>query len=197
MQRYYMRILWMVPIYSIESWCALRFKNQKIYLETAREAYEAYVIYSFFMLLHNFLGPRPKLLERLRSKGESHKMMFPLCCFPRMSPRGFLRRTSFGVFQYVFLRFTIAILTLILEHVDLYGEGEWKNPKVAYIYFLIILNVSQFWAMYCLVLFYHEFKTDLKPLRPLGKFLVVKAVVFFSFWQSILISVRIRGFGPC
>jgi len=40
LQKYYIRILWMVPIYAVESWFALRFKEQKIYLETAREAYE-------------------------------------------------------------------------------------------------------------------------------------------------------------
>ncbi|RYG57115.1 OSTA/TMEM184 family protein [archaeon] len=40
LQRHYIRILWMVPIYAIESWCALRFKDEKVYLETARECYE-------------------------------------------------------------------------------------------------------------------------------------------------------------
>ena len=28
LQRHYIRILWMVPIYSIESWLALRFNHQ-------------------------------------------------------------------------------------------------------------------------------------------------------------------------
>lgn len=30
--------------------------GQKIFLETAREAYEAYVIYNFYMLMLNYLG---------------------------------------------------------------------------------------------------------------------------------------------
>jgi hypothetical protein len=57
-QRHYIRILWMVPIYSIESWLALRFNEQKLYLETMREAYEAYVVYSFFKLMREFFGPK-------------------------------------------------------------------------------------------------------------------------------------------
>jgi hypothetical protein len=48
----------MVPIYSIESWLALRFNEQKLYLETMREAYEAYVVYSFFKLMREFFGPK-------------------------------------------------------------------------------------------------------------------------------------------
>jgi len=55
LQRYCIRILFMVPIYSLESWLALRFKEQKVYLETLREAYEAYVIYSFFHLMLSYL----------------------------------------------------------------------------------------------------------------------------------------------
>ena len=51
LQRYYIRVLWMVPIYAIESWLALRFQDYKVYIETPRDAYEAYVIYSFYRLV--------------------------------------------------------------------------------------------------------------------------------------------------
>jgi hypothetical protein len=40
LQRYYIRCLWMVPIYSIESWLALRYQDYKVYIETPRDAYE-------------------------------------------------------------------------------------------------------------------------------------------------------------
>ncbi len=60
-QRHYIRILWMVPIYSVESWLALRFNRQKVYLETAREAYEAYVVYSLYKLMREYLGDKPRV----------------------------------------------------------------------------------------------------------------------------------------
>ena len=40
LQRYIIRILWLVPIYAIDSWFSLRFKNIALYLDTARETYE-------------------------------------------------------------------------------------------------------------------------------------------------------------
>lgn len=39
-QVYYVRILGMIPIYSIESWFALRYKEQATYLEALRDMYE-------------------------------------------------------------------------------------------------------------------------------------------------------------
>ena len=39
----------------------------------------------------------------------------------------------------------------------------------------------QLYALACLALFYLELKEELAPLKPLGKFLVIKAVVFFSW----------------
>ncbi len=46
----------MVPIYSIDSFLSLRFKTSAIYLNTMRETYEAYVIYSFTVFLMNFVA---------------------------------------------------------------------------------------------------------------------------------------------
>jgi hypothetical protein len=42
-QVYVVRILWMVPFYSVESWLAMRFHKQAIYIETLRDLYESYV----------------------------------------------------------------------------------------------------------------------------------------------------------
>ena len=37
LQRYMIRVMWMVPIYAVESWLSLRFKEEAKYIETARE----------------------------------------------------------------------------------------------------------------------------------------------------------------
>lgn len=55
LQRHVIRILWMVPIYSLDAWLALRFKDARGYLDPVREIYEAYVIYNFYAYLMNYL----------------------------------------------------------------------------------------------------------------------------------------------
>jgi hypothetical protein len=76
-----MRILWMVPIYATDSFLALRFVDANIYLDVARECYEAYVIYNFYSYLLLFLRKRPEFDHHLSTRPD-HKHMFPCCCLP-------------------------------------------------------------------------------------------------------------------
>jgi len=43
--------------------------------------------------------------------------------------------------------------------------------------------------MYFLILFYHVVQKELKPFNPVSKFLCIKIVIMFAFWQGILISL--------
>nr|GMD02979.1 transmembrane protein 184C [Ipomoea batatas] len=57
--------------------------------------------------------------------------------------------------------------------------------------FTIILNISFYVAMYSLLAFYHVFSKELQPHKPLSKFLCIKGIVFFSFWQGILLDILV------
>jgi Organic solute transporter Ostalpha len=192
LQRYYIRIILMVPIYSIESWLALRFKEQEIIFATLREAYEAFVIYSFTQLLMQFFGPKENLLQILASHGTHAHMLPPLswCIRPWKLTGQFVYRVRLGTFQYVITRLFFAILTLILGYLGWYDFHHWYTARIIVVF---TLNLSQLYAMYALLMFYHELYKELQPLKPLGKFLSVKLVVFFSFWQGVLISLLVEA----
>ena len=42
------------------------------------------------------------------------------------------------------------------------------------------------WAMYCLMLFYYSLHDELHALKPMGKLLCIKGVLFFTFWSARL-----------
>lgn len=348
LQRHYIRILLMPAIYSCESYLALAYPEHRVYLETARECYEAFALYSFLKLLIEYLGPREKLIARLEGrldppslvpdaadisrrnsgratpprglsakmlnwlasppqlssrprddsegpaaldipaqdeddegmagggtavKGESplkpdaltplrsaaygpagggqrsmdddslptgaredgdaelavaaadnaatiesvklfglmgsHRrsggagastmysqvpdgratMLAPFCCLPRWRfPQPFLFRTSSGVLQYVIVRVTTSIITFALEAVGKYREGDFHDASAGYVWMIIILNVSQAWALWCLAMFAFHLWPHLSQLRPLSKFSVIKFVVFICWWQQVIIA---------
>lgn len=91
------------------------------------------------------------------------------------------------VYQYVLLRLICTIIILIAEANHAYHES-FSDPVYAATAFII--NVSQMYALYVLALFYLELKADLKPLAPLGKFMVIKVR---DLRLSMHLSLHIHG----
>ncbi|KAF7463634.1 transmembrane protein 184C isoform X1 [Marmota monax] len=192
LQKPIIRILWMVPIYSLDSWIALKYPSIAIYVDTCRECYEAYVIYNFMGFLTNYLTNRyPNLVLILEAK-DQQKHFPPLCCCPPW-PMGevLLFRCKLGVLQYTVVRPFTTIVALICELLGIYDEGNFSFSN-AWTYLVIINNMSQLFAMYCLLLFYKVLKEELSPIQPVGKFLCVKLVVFVSFWQAVVIALLVK-----
>lgn len=198
-----------VPIYSIESWLCLRFHEFAIYIETLRDCYESYVLYCFLQFLIEVLGGEESLIMMLKDKSPTRGVHYaPLDWFMKPWVMGqpvsrvdvetgqrtvqwtspFFKYCKLGCLQYVLLKFVSTIFVLVLEHLDLYKEGDF-TPKGGYLYICILTNTSQCWALYCLVFFYYATKNELGPIRPVGKFLAVKSLVFFTWWQALGIAM--------
>ena len=92
--------------------------------------------------------------------------------------------------QYVVIKPLTSSLVFLMERYGVYGYGkvDWTR---GYVYITFVNNCSQIWALYILVLFYQATKRHLQPIRPLHKFLCVKSVVFFTWWQSVAIAILI------
>ena len=69
-----------------------------------------------------------------------------------------------------------------VDSMGLYGEGGF-NPSKGYFYITIINNISVAYAFLVLANFYASLKFRLQPFHPMGKFLCIKFIVFFAFWQ--------------
>ncbi|MBN3290869.1 T184C protein, partial [Polypterus senegalus] len=143
LQKPIIRILWMVPIYSLDSWIALKYPNIAIYVDTCRECYEAYVIYNFMIFLLNYLSNQyPSLILMLEAK-EQQRHLPPLCCCPSW-PMGevLLFRCKLGVLQYTVVRPFTTVIALICQLCNVYDEGNFSSAN-AWTYLVIVNNVSQ------------------------------------------------------
>ncbi|XP_071442176.1 transmembrane protein 184C-like isoform X2 [Hetaerina americana] len=190
LQKHIIRILWMVPIYALNAWLGLAFPAVSIYLDSLRECYEAYVIYNFMAYLLNYLNSRMNLEASLAMKPQVNHI-FPLCCLqPWEMGSEFVHMCKHGILQYTVVRPFTTIVSFICEMNHVYGEGEFRGDY-AFPYMIAVNNFSQFVAMYCLVLFYKANREELAPMKPIGKFLCIKAVVFFSFFQGVIIAILV------
>ncbi|XP_026491371.1 transmembrane protein 184C [Vanessa tameamea] len=190
LQKHIIRILWMVPIYALNAWIGLEFPEQSIYMDSLRECYEAYVIYNFMKYLLNYLNADNDLEAVLETKPQVYHI-FPLCCMtPWDMGSEFVHNCKHGILQYTLVRPVTTVISMICDLCGVYGESDF-SPNVAFPYMIAINNLSQFVAMYCLVLFYKANRSELKPMKPIGKFLCIKAVVFFSFFQGVLINILV------
>eukprot|EP01038_Epipyxis_sp_PR26KG_P015502 gene15502-20921_t len=189
-------ILWMVPIYSIDSFLGLWFPYQALYINMLRDCYEAYVLYLFLSLMLSYLNCHEDdydVIAYLETKPNIEwPYPFNYCCNQSI-PKGrqFLRFCKFGTLQYCVIRPLTTIAATILEILGLYHEND-LHLRYGYIYILIILNISVLYAFIVLATFYSALKVKLRPFEPVGKFLCIKFVIFFAFWQSVILSGLVK-----
>ena len=296
------RVLWMVPIYSVDSWLALRFSLSRpqvsMYICVARECYEAFVVYNFFLYLARYVaitavrdrdrrrtprgqgsfeheaadavhgdsrglppsdtgagsetvrpahgvpddgsssyvldvsrassGPAPSQvgegggesvswqrgaegladvrrvearIKFLLARKPPIQHIWPLTQLLRPWSTAssahhasceYYRRVKGGVTQYVVVKLAGALVAFVLKPLNLWGEGS-LDPLTGFFWVANATNLSQGWALYCLMLFFKGLRHELAPMKPLGKFMAVKALVFFSFWQSLGIAVLVNA----
>uniref|UniRef100_H2ZNX9 Transmembrane protein 184B n=1 Tax=Ciona savignyi TaxID=51511 RepID=H2ZNX9_CIOSA len=202
-QRWIVRILFIVPIYSFDSWLSLMLFNTNdlyIYFDTIRNCYEAFVVYNFLSLCYEgYLGGESAIMAEIRGKPVNTctldiSMLMTnwiscTCCLAgKTYSIGTLRFCKQATLQFCIIKPPLAIITLILQSFDLYKDGDF-NVNSGYLYITIIYNISVSFALYALALFYYATQEILKPFDPVLKFIVVKSVIFLSFWQGLLLSI--------
>ncbi|XP_034297465.1 transmembrane protein 184A isoform X2 [Pantherophis guttatus] len=191
-QRYIIRILFIVPIYAFDSWLSLLLIGSHqyyVYFDSVRDCYEAFVIYSFLSLCFEYLGGESTIMAEIRGKPIVSSCLYGTCCLRGMSYSiGFLRFCKQATLQFCIIKPVMAILTIVLQAFGKYHDGDF-NIHSGYLYVSIIYNFSVSLALYALFLFYFATMDFLRPFEPVLKFLTIKAVIFLSFWQGMLLAI--------
>jgi Organic solute transporter Ostalpha len=168
-------------------------------MSTIRDFYEAFVIASFVYYLMELLGGEEPLARLLSTKPASYgRHFFPLKLVLQPWDMGheFFLNCKHGVLQYVVFKTVATVVTIVCEAAGVLKEGQFTFTN-AYGYLAFFQNMSVMYALYCLALFFHAVSEELRePIdwHPLGKFLCIKGVVFFTWWQGVLIfSLKEHG----
>eukprot|EP00163_Fabomonas_tropica_P018638 TRINITY_DN3302_c0_g1_i1.p1 TRINITY_DN3302_c0_g1~~TRINITY_DN3302_c0_g1_i1.p1 ORF type:complete len:223 (-),score=23.88 TRINITY_DN3302_c0_g1_i1:114-782(-) len=140
-QKYIVRIIGMVPVYALEAFMSLLLKDLQHFFQALRDSYEAYVIYTFFALLIEYLDGEQRIVNVL----EGHERMKHPWPFQHWKPvrlnAQFLRRCKQGTLQFVFVKPFMAMVSFILSRYGKYDEGQLRLDG-GYFYISFITNVS-------------------------------------------------------
>lgn len=192
LQRYVIRILLMVPIYSIASWVSLESTAAAFWVDPFRDVYEAFTIYAFFQLLINFMGGERSLIILMHGRAPvSHPwpLSHVLAKVDISDPHTFLAIKR-GILQYAWLKPILAVASIIMKATGVYKEG-YTSVDSGYFWSGLIYNVSITVSLYALAMFWVCMSDDLKPFRPMPKFLCIKGIIFASYWQGFMLSILV------
>ncbi|PSS08437.1 Transmembrane protein like [Actinidia chinensis var. chinensis] len=192
-QRYIVRIIFMVPVYALMSFLSLILNESSIYFNSIREIYEAWVIYNFLSLCLAWVGGPGAVVLSLSGRVLKPNWFLMTCCIPPIPLDGrFIRRCKQGCLQFVILKPILVAVTLILYAKGKYQDGNF-SPDQSYLYLTIIYTFSYSAALYALVLFYAACRDLLQPFNPVPKFIIIKSVVFLTYWQGVLVFLAAKS----
>lgn len=198
-----LRILLLVPIYAIDSYCGLKYGHSAYhwsYLLTAfREVYESVVLVSFVQFLLAFLGdaqrPGPVSLAAKLSGDQVEHPWILKSVLPTMAPGSdFVSLMIIGILQYAVVMLLVLVSNLAIWLWSVADPAHSSYQAVVEQFPSFIKAASNAVAMYCLVMFYHELmhsqatKEEMNSIRPLTKILCIKGIVLLTFWQTAIIT---------
>ncbi|GJN09837.1 hypothetical protein PR202_ga27882 [Eleusine coracana subsp. coracana] len=185
-QRFIVRIILMVPVYAVMSFLSLVSPHNAIYFNSIREIYDAWVIYNFFSLCLAWVGGPGNVVVSLSGQHLKPSWFQMTCCLPAIPLDGrFIRRCKQGCLQFVILKPILVVITFILYAKGKYEDGNFSVNQ-SYLYITIIYTISYSMALFALALFYAACRDLLQPYNPVPKFIMIKSVVFLTYWQRTL-----------
>lgn len=189
-QRLIVRILVLVPLFSISCYCMLMSYKVGRLIEPIREIYEAFTIYSFYKLLVLMLGGERKIILMTVDKPlTSHP--FPASLFLKKvnisDPQHFLTIKR-CILQYVWFKPLLYLIIFITSILGIYDVND-VSPSSVFVWIGICYNISVTTSLYSLAMFWKCLYDQLSVFNPWRKFLCVKLIIFASYWQGVIIGI--------
>ena len=138
----------------------------------------------------NFLGGERSLIIMMHGRQPIHHLWPLNHCLAKVDisdPHTFLAIKR-GILQYAWLKPVLSLATIMMKATDTYQEG-YLGLSSGYLWTGILYNVSVTLSLYSLALFWVCMSEDLKPFRPVPKFLCIKLIIFASYWQGFFLSI--------
>lgn len=217
-QRWVIGVCSMVPVYAIVSYLSLLLLSADGYdedglsaratgwLDLGRDCYEAYALYCFGQFLLNALGGEAASGLRLHELGGEReegswfhhpwyaRLMFlpgAACCGVHRSWElgpDFVSKFKYGIVQYMAVKVATSVIGAVAAASTEGGETAFRDHSYLYLVLVLVVTFSQGWAMYCLIAFYTVAHDLLAGRKLLLKFAALKGVIFFTWWQGVLLD---------
>jgi len=196
LQKPTIRVIFIVPFFAVFSWLALALPAQAVLFESVRDVYEAFVIYEFLKLVLAYTGGEAACIEVLMVDPGSIAHLWPLnYCLPRMRiDASFFRWTRRLALQFVLVKPVMALCSIAYFELGDASSASFLAFSTAQLW---IYNVSYTLALYGLLMFYFasHHHPGLRDRRPVFKFFSVKAIVFATYYQALLVQLVGAGGG--
>ncbi|CCM01552.1 uncharacterized protein FIBRA_03610 [Fibroporia radiculosa] len=188
-QRQILRILYMPAVYAVISFVSYRFFRSYTYYSLIESAYESVTLSAFLLLLIEFVAATAldHNIDNAIARKDKTKLPIPFC-FWRYRPTKayFMYTLKWSVLQYVIIRPVLSIVGIICQAYGVLCESGPLSFKTANAYIELYNTYVGRIALYGLILFYGLTREELKGRRPLAKFLSIKLIVMFTFYQGLI-----------
>ncbi|KAF9032362.1 organic solute transporter Ostalpha-domain-containing protein [Panaeolus papilionaceus] len=190
-QRQILRILYMPPIYAIISFFSYRFFRDYTYYSFIQIAYEAITLSAFLLLIIEYVAETATghSAEKAVERKDKMPLPIPFCCWryrPTKAVAYFMYTVKWSVLQYVIIRPAASIAGIICEKYEVLCHSDGYTWRHASLYIEAVNFISISIALYGLLVFYGLMHNELVGRRPMAKFLSIKLIVMFTFYQSFV-----------
>ncbi|KAF2755786.1 DUF300-domain-containing protein [Pseudovirgaria hyperparasitica] len=171
-QRQVIRIICIVPFFSVVALLVILAGENGQYVEPARSVGEAVAIASFFLLCAEYVVLVTEGAKRMVRSGRAP----------------WLKKVWYMVLQFLPVSVLLWIFTAATFATGTYCKQSNKL-YFAHIWLTVITFVTTFAALLAVIKFYHIMKVELKPQRALLQLCAFKGLVALSVLQSFIINI--------